>query len=678
MSLKHKLKIVKIVIFKHGVSYLINKGSIKGNGTFEIEFKIDEMNDILKSLFALDTSEKGYISSISYDAALDTSQLLRSIMLDIPDQNSFSSLITQIKGARIKLKSGSSEELEGTIMGLETIDKIVDNRTVAEKLIVILNTNNEVEKIPFADIKGFKILNENLNKDLQFFLDTSIAGKKKDSKKIVINCESGGDDESDRDIFVSYLREAPIWKTSYRIIMTKSQAEAKECLLAGYALIENTTNDDWEEIELTLVAGMPVSFIYDFYRPIYIERPKISPPKVSTARPTDIEEGLKSEEFKEIAMEAEAATRAPPAPKRAKMKKADTSSFGRYLGAMAVDEDAFDKLTTSTKVKTKDLGELFEYNISNPVSIKRKSSALVPILTEKMTAKKILLYNKNEHDKNPNACMEITNNTDLTLERGPVTIVYDDNLAGEAIIPFLNKGDTRILNYAIEQAVVINREEESENLSTHRISFSSGYSYEYYFTNLTTEYKIKNKTTETKELYLDHPKSSGYKFIEKPMEPEETANYWRFKITLKPNDAIKFKLKEQLETYTSYYIWNWTKEQIRNKIANYIKRQFIDATLEKLLNEIAELIGKKEDLASERDKLEEERNRMTDAQSRIRDNIAVLGNSRQEMTLKEKYVTKLSEQENAFESIKSRIDKLDKEIKELNILIDEKIKNLKI
>ncbi|MDX1798616.1 MAG: hypothetical protein R3255_08210, partial [Candidatus Lokiarchaeia archaeon] len=103
-----KLKVKKVIIFKHGVSYYILEGIQKGSGKFELEFKIDEMNDILKSLFVLDTSEKGYISSISYDAALETSQLLKSIMLNIPDQNSFSSLVTQIKGAEVILTIGGA------------------------------------------------------------------------------------------------------------------------------------------------------------------------------------------------------------------------------------------------------------------------------------------------------------------------------------------------------------------------------------------------------------------------------------------------------------------------------------------------------------------------------------------------------------------------------------------
>ncbi len=677
-----KLKVKRVIIFKHGVSYYILEGTLKSSGKFEIEFKIDEMNDVLKSLFVLDTSKKGYISSISYDAALDTDQLLKSIMLNIPDRDSFSSLVTQIKGADVFLIVGGAKKISGKIMGIEYSEKVNKDEKITEKLLILHQDDGTITKYNFTEIRSLEIINEEIKKDLKFFLDTVIAGKKKDAKKIIINCESGGDDEVERNIFVSYIRESPIWKTSYRLIMSKQQALEQKCLLSGWGLIENTTNQDWDDIELSLVAGMPVSFIYEFYRPIFIQRPIIQPSKVLSARPTEIEEGLEMEKFEDYTMAEIAAkpmamkkraiastigARPPPAP----------GGFGGMQGIMS-DTEVYDKVKSQVKTQTKDLGELFEYNISNPVTIKRKQSALVPILTESIKAKRILLYNKNENNQNPNACLEITNNTNLTLERGPVTIIYDDNLAGEAIIPFLNKDDTRLLNFAIEQAIIINHEQKSENLSVHKVTFKSGYSYEYYFTNLMTTYKIKNKTDEEKELYLDHPKTYEYKVIEKPIEPEETANYWRFKITLKPKDAIVFKIKEQRENYSSIYLWNYSREDLLKRVGFYVKKKFIESDIENRLKEIAELIKTLNDLRSKQEKLDEERNNMTDEQSRLRENISVLGDDSQSISLKERYIKKFSDQESRFEEINKELKLMDKKIKDLNKTIEEKMNSLSL
>ncbi|MBY9009926.1 MAG: hypothetical protein KGD74_08690 [Candidatus Lokiarchaeota archaeon] len=678
-----KLNVKKVIIQRSGISYFILEGLMKGSDKFELEFKIDEMDDVLKSLFVLDTSEKGYISSISYDAALETSQLLKSIMLNIPDRGSLSSLITQIKGADVKLTVTGGKTVIGTIIGIEEIEKMNKNEKTTENMLILLQENNEISQFNFSDFKSFDILNDDIKKDLKFFLDTVISGKKKDAKKITINCESGGDHEIERIIFVYYIRESPIWKTSYRLIMSKEQAQEEKCLLSGWSLIENTTNQDWENVELSLVAGMPVSFKYEFYRPIFIQRPVIRPPKVLSVKPTEIEEGLVMEDYGEYEMDAlEAAPMAmrkktkmerrgmpPPAP-------AGAVGFGGMKSVMS-DAALLDKVKSQTQVQTKDLGELFEYNISNLVTIKRKQSALVPILTEVIKARRVLLYNKNEYDKNPNACLEITNNTNLTLERGPVTIIYDDNLAGEAIIPFLNKEDTRLLNYAVEQAVLIMHEAKTESLSVHKITIGSGYSYEYYYTNQMTTYKIKNKTSEEKELYLDHPKTYGYKFIEKPVDPEETTNYWRFKITLKPKDAIIFKLKEQREDYSSNYLRNWSRDDILKRVGFYVKQKFINEKLENQLKEIAELIQDLNQKKRERSKLVEERNQMSDEQARLRENISVLGEDTQSITLKERYVKKLNDQESRFEIISVETNKLTQEIDSLDKKIESKMNKLK-
>ena len=678
-----KLEVKEVVMFKHGVSYFILEGKKTGPGKFELEFKIDEMNDILKSLFVLDRSEKGYVSSISYDAAIETSQLLKTIMLDIPDNDSFSSLITQLKGAKIVLIIGNNvDKIKGTIVGIELIEKIKNKEKLTQKLLVLLKEDGILKKIPFSEISSFEILNEDLQKDLKFFLETVIAGKKKDSKKIVINCESGGDDQVERSILVSYIRESPVWKTSYRLIMSQKQAKDQKCLLSGWCMVENTTNQDWEEIALTLVAGMPVSFIYDFYRPIFINRPTIQPPKVLSARPTEIEEGMVTEDFKRYDRARSPAPAAAPRPQRAREKEAKPGGLrGAMPSSFAADMDdvsVMDKLKSQTKVQSKDLGELFEYKISNPVSIKRKHSALVPILTEEIKAKKILLYNSKEMETNPNACLEITNTSGLTLERGPVTIIYDNNLAGEAIVPFLNKDDTRILNYAVEQAVIIHYEDEYENRDVHTVQIRGSYIYEYYYTDLTTTYKIKNKTNEEKELYLDHPKKSGYKITDSPLEPEETANFWRFKLQVKSKESISFTIKERYRNSTNYYIQNYSKEDLLKRVAFYARQKFIDKQLEEKLREIGDLIGKKADAEQTKAKLEEERDEMTEAQERIRQNIDVLGSTTQENKLRERYVKKFTEQENRYESISNEISKLEKEIDKLYRQIEKKIDKLKV
>jgi chromosome segregation ATPase len=148
-------------------------------------------------------------------------------------------------------------------------------------------------------------------------------------------------------------------------------------------------------------------------------------------------------------------------------------------------------------------------------------------------------------------------------------------------------------------------------------------------------------------------------------------------LKLKPNDAITFKLKEQQETYSSNYLWNWSRDDLLKRVGFYVKKKFIDEKLENKLKAIAELIQKVNEKSNLRNKLTEERDLMTDEQARLRENIAVLGDDNQSTSLKERYIKKFDNQESRFETISTELDKLDKEINSLNKEIETKMNKLK-
>ncbi|MHA1283021.1 MAG: hypothetical protein ACTSQP_10995 [Promethearchaeota archaeon] len=672
-----KLKTKRIIIFKHGVSYFILEGKVKGREKFELEFKTDEMNDILKSLFVLDTSEKGYISSISYDMATNTEELLKSVMFDIPDEYSFTYFIMQIKGGKVAVSIGSSEKITGTVMGIDEKKILIGENILEEKILVLLTDDGLIRNIPFSEITSLEIENEEIKKDLDFFLETKINEKKKGLKKIVINCESGGDDSVERIIVVSYMHKTPVWKISYRLIIDDVLEKENKCLLAGFGLIENATNEDWEDVYISLVSGISTSFIYDIYPLIYIDRPVITPPKVLSAKPMEIEEEFEGEyekEFNDFAMAAEIA---PPSPAPRRMKGAAMAAPKPLSITSGMDVSQLDKkIMGSTKIESKSLGEFFEYEIDKPVSIKRKQSALVPILTEKIEAKKVLLYNKDEGNDNPYACLEIKNTSNLTFESGPITIIIRDCLAGEAILPFLIPDDTRLINYSLEQGVVINFESKSTTKRVHKISFSGSYIYEYYYNDIENVYTIKNKLEEEKELYIDHPKKEDYEIIEPHVEPEETKNFLRFKIKIKPKENKKFKFLERKELYSYNYIRDYSKEKLLNRIEYYISRKFIDEQLSNKLKEIAEIIGKERQMREDIEKLKNERKEMDREQKRIRENIKALGRTTQEVKLKEKYLKKLEQQEDRYERISEDIKNLELKLKEISKEIEKKFKEI--
>ena len=74
-----------------------------------------------------------------------------------------------------------------------------------------------------------------------------------------------------------------------------------------------------------------------------------------------------------------------------------------------------------------ELGELFQYRISTPVTLSRNRSAMLPIVNEKVEGEKLSIYNEAVQPKHPLNGLRLKNTTQLHLMQGPIT-VFDDNL----------------------------------------------------------------------------------------------------------------------------------------------------------------------------------------------------------------------------------------------------------
>ena len=59
----------------------------------------------------------------------------------------------------------------------------------------------------------------------------------------------------------------------------------EKLFIQGWAIVENTTDDDWNDVRMTLVSGRPISFKMDLYEPLYIPRPTVEPELFSSLRP---------------------------------------------------------------------------------------------------------------------------------------------------------------------------------------------------------------------------------------------------------------------------------------------------------------------------------------------------------------------------------------------------------
>jgi hypothetical protein len=657
------------------------KSAVRQTASLNLQFKVHEMDDILKSLFVADLSGNGFISNISYDAAQDIDQMLKNISVSIPGTKKvLEDFLASIKGASVQVAL-AGKNLEGSVIGIETSEELNGQALSIEPTLVLLErTAKKIMKIRFSDMKSFRLLNETLQKDLSFLLESIISRKQKDAKNLAIRCEATSKGKESREIYLNYILEAPIWKTSYRLVLPGDKSKGLipdgKALLSGWGLVENQTPNDWNDVDLSLVAGMPVTFKYPIYLPQFIQRKVVPLPTKSSIKPATIEDsfGDVDDGIAKGVMSGFGAggggrglALADRAPAAAPEKK-----FEETFQAM---KDAMQK---SISMSAKDMGELFEYHIEKPVSIKRNQSALVPFLSREVAVKKVLHYDKVNHPMNPMACAEITNTSDLTLETGPITILIEDGLAGEAMLPFLNKNDTRMLNYALEQAVVVFMEQRVEQQNVHRLSLWGSYVYEYYYEDCRVSYTIKNKATTKKSMYLDHEKVTSYQVLDPEVKPTETPTRWRFSLDLEPLKTKLFKFTLRREISNSFYVWNINDDWITSKLAVYVKDKFITEKTRKVLEEIAAINAERGNLDKQRNDLNAERDALNSDQERLRENLKVLSDASMESTLKERLVKKLSQQENRYEEIKKEISAIEKQVAALNKKVETKFKQIEV
>ncbi len=654
------LPIRRVVLYKHGVGYFERKGKVTGSEALHLDFKARDMNDVLKSMTVLDLSG-GSVSAVSYDSTKPLEQLLQEATIRIPESGSLTALLGQIKGAKVRVRVGGKESVEGLIVGLESLPVVEGEAAVVRPFLSLL-VGGSLRTFDVLEISELEFLDDAVRKDLEFYLATVLSSYKKDSKRMSILTAG----EGERELFVSYVLEAPVWKTSYRILLE----EPKPPLLQGWALVDNTGDEDWLDVDLALIAGLPVSFVHDLYNPRYMRRPIVEVRTEAAAAPVIPEESFGA--VKDMAAEEEggpvAGGYAPPAGAAA-APMMQAMRGGERMKVARMREVA--EKSVAVKTLTKEVGDLFEYRVDHPVTVHRNQSALVPILQRQFEGRRVLLYNRATREKNPMACIEFKNTTGLTLEGGPVTVMEADTYVGEAMLDTMKPEDTRFVPYAVELSCLVSVEDSTENGPVFRSVVNRGMLVVDHYVLRRTKYVVRNKAKRPATLFLEHPRT-GWELRDTPEPAETTEGFLRFKLELAPGASQEFPVTERSRGVQQYYFSNITSEEV----LFFLSKRYIDQRLGDALKEVLALKERVVVLTQEEKRLTDERTQLFKDQERIRSNIESLKSGASQRELAERFVAKLSEQENRLDAIGVELEKLSKERKVANDEITRRIQSL--
>ncbi len=616
-----ELNVKNVVLYKHGVGYFERSGDLAAGQGARLDFKASEMNDVLKSL-TIEVKGGGGVSGLRYDSSEPLARKLEQFPLSLDKTQPISSLLDQLKGSQIELKV-NDKSYTGLILGARLL---AGSREQPEKeQLSLLHDGGEIRTYDIGWSTPIKFTDAKLQLQLKEYLNALTQSRSSEKRSVYIDSV----DAASRQVTASYMVPTPVWKSSYRLIFPQSG----EPTLEGWAIVDNTTGEDWVNIRLALVSGRPISFISRLYEPKYVDRPVA---ELADDRPVGpvLHQG------------AIGGAMPPPAPAKAAMPRR-----GMMMAELAAPSaQARDELASNIEsvAEGRELGDLFEYSFSKPVTVKKSESAMLPFLQQKLPARKLLIYS-NEFSPHPMNAAELTNNSGKTLDGGPVTLYDGGAYAGEALFETIKTGDKRLVSYGVDIGTRITTKFDSTADVVREIHLRNGVLTTKSSVQETKTYTIKNVDAKAKTLIIEYPVRYGYKLQnQKPLET--TVSAYRFEVKLAPSAESKFPVQEERQIENTFAISNINPLFL----ASILQNKAISAQGRKALESISDRKRQVAELDSQINESEGQIKEIVRDQERIRQNLTSLNRVTGQQDQVARYANQLSQQEGQLASLRDR------------------------
>jgi len=637
------LPLKRVVLFNSGVGFFEHSGKVDGNATVEMKFKTDQINDLLKSMVVQDL-DGGRISTVNYGSKDPITKTLKTFSIDLTANPTLAQLLQQVRGERVELEAPN--KLAGVILGVETRKKQIGEQTFIDVDILNLLTDGGLRAVPMDSISTLRLMNEKLDAELRKALALLASAHDTDKKAVELSFLGKGE----RRVRVGYIQEAPVWKTTYRLVLTDDKP-----LLQGWAIVENTSEEDWKDVNLSLVSGRPISFVMDLYQPLYVPRPEVELELFASLRPQTYGQDLakKDEAFGGVRMNFLAR-----GAKQRLMEEQPASAPAVPPGSMADmpnPESAKESWNISQGVQSAaqgaDLGSLFQYTIDSPVSLPRQQSAMLPIVNADVKGEKVSIYNQNVHVKHPLAGLQFTNTTGLHLMQGPITVFDGGSYAGDAKIEDLPPGTERLISYAMDldtEVAPLTKGYPEELLSVRLLKGTMIATRKYVRGQ---EYTVKNSGKAAKKVLIEYPVDASWKLVKPEKPAEKTRDLYRFAVDAKPGEPVTILVEEERTDSQTVVINNLDDGSLQF----YINAKVVGDKVKDALKEIVKRKAELGQLTVNKQQHEQRVREIGEDQTRIRQNMAQLDRN---SDVYKNYVKKFSDQESEIEKLRVQIAEL--------------------
>lgn len=654
------LPIKRITLYKHGVGYFERRGPISGEQA-RLSFAREAMDDVLKSLVAVDLGA-GQVLSVDFETPEDRAALIARGSIHLSDHQSLLDLLRDLRGRRVRCALAESKKGEVTVEGLVVGVDYEPQEPLRRAMVSIYQAESrQVRAMALEDLARVDLLDEAAAADLAYFLRA--AQSEEGRRSAVVHLSPG-----DHDLLVGYIAPAPAWRVSYRLLYEQPAQEGAQeggeaasafVLLQGWGLFDNQLEEDLEGVELALVAGMPVSFRYRLYEPRTPERPLVQDEERTVSGPIGFEAAPPPAPAMDM-LAAGAPMMAEPMPAPSSKR---AMAAARRFGAAEMEQ------AVQPSAAGDERGALFAYTVEHPVSVARGQSAMVPIVSRRMPARRELLYNGAKLPAHPVASLRLENATGLTLERGPVTVLESGDYAGEAVLPFTRAGAELIVAYAVELGIKVEEQHDHER-RLHGLHIEGEYARLEEYELHTTSYHLTSSLAQPAEVTIEHRRTPGFEIAETRAPDEEAADFARWRVACPPNTRTQFSVVER--RLVSRH------EQVRGISGNFLARLLADGLVDpataRALEGVLALYRQVDEANRQIQQVGQSREAIYRQQSQIQGNLGPLGREGEEGALRQRYVTSLAQLEDNLAALAAREEQLRQEIARLE---DQALKRLK-
>jgi hypothetical protein len=654
-----ELPVRTVVLYKHGVGYFERSGTLGAGESARLDFKAAEMNDVLKSLTINDNG--GKVTGVRYDSNVPLDQKLGEFPFRLANGQPLSSVLDQLKGARLEMEFGP-QKTAGEIVSARMVAGDKD-RAEHEQLTLLMDSG-ELRNVDLSAASAIRFTDTKLQLQFRDYLTALTDSRSKDKRSVYIDSS----DTKSREVRAEYIMPMPAWKSSYRLMFIDA---GKDPVLEGWAIVDNTTGEDWTNVKVSLISGKPISFISQLYDPKYINRLSADLPEDQAVAPTVYSGAVRSNNDVDGralggviggigsgngggfgpgsggGVGGGGGGRIQAQNKAALMMQPSAGlSMSQQMGASSM----------FVAGAAAEIADLFQYSIANPVTVKKNESAMLPFLQQKIAARKLIVYSDTSKP-NPLSAAELTNNTGKTLDGGPITVYDAGAYAGEALVETIKNGDKRFISYGVDLGTRISTNMNSSTDNVREIHARNGI--------LTTRsalvqkqtYTVRNVDARAKTLVIEYAIRPNYKLIETAAPMETTRDVYRFEVKVPASGNVDFPV-------TTENVYDQQTEVTSlnpDSLTMYIRNKVLSEAARKQLQAVANLKAQIAANGAARTRVEADVQNVTRDEERNRQNIASLSGVSGQQQIVQDYARKLADQETQIAKLRDRQAELDNE-----------------